>query len=215
MPKSDNNDSAARLVLADSHEIVREGIAARLMQSCDIEIVGQADDGYNTIKLCRKLKPDMLIMDMSLTRPSGKETFTKIRESVPETKILILSSDASPVHAFSMLSNGAAGFMPKQAKSVHFVAAVNSISLGYTSFNTEYMSEFFNLRNRVKRSGNVYGLSEREIEVLVACCDGRKSSEVAELLSISVRTVETHRNSIYRKTSCRDMKDLAKIAVDL
>lgn len=203
------------VVIADSHEIVREGIAARISDECDVNVIGQAENGYETLKFCRSENPDLLIMDLSLIRPSGMDTFTKLRSSNPEIKILVLSSDALTTHAFSTLSKGAVGFMPKQAKSSHFVAAVNAIMLGYSCFPTDYLAGFSELRNKVNRSGNIYGLSAREVEVLIACCNGSKSSEVAEALSISVRTVETHRNAIYRKTSCRDMTELAKIADDL
>ena len=204
-----------RVVIADSHEIVREGIAARIAEACNVDVVGQAEDGYGTLKTCRAEMPDLLIMDLSLTRPSGMDIFQKIRQTMPAINILVLSSEAVATHAFSTLSSGAAGYMPKQAKSSHFVAAINAIKLGYSCFPTDYVAEFAELRHQVKRSGNIYGLSPREIEVLLACCDGSKSSEVAQQLSISVRTVETHRNAIYRKTDCRDLDKLSKIANDL
>ena len=204
-----------RVVIADSHEIVREGIAAHLQNSCDVEIVGQAEDGYGTLKVCRAETPDLLIMDLSLVRPSGMDTFTKLRRTLPDVGILVLSSDARPKNAFNIFSQGARGFMRKQSKSKEFVAAVNAIALGYTCFPHEYIREFVGLRQKIKRTGNIYGLSPREIEVLEAFCNGAKSAEVAENLSISVRTVETHRNAIYRKTECRDPLQLAEIAQEL
>lgn len=201
-----------KVIIADSHEIVRDGIAAQITEKCGVTVVGQAEDGYSTIKLCRSENPDLLMMDLSLIRPSGLEVLEKVRATMPDVSVLVLSSDASSTNAFNILSLGAAGFMPKQAKSVDFVAAVNSISLGFTCFPNEYIDDFVGLRRRFKRSGNIYGLSPREIEVLLACCDGAKSSEVAQALSISVRTVETHRNAIYKKTDCRDLTQLARIA---
>lgn len=208
-------DKRFTVVIADSHEIVREGITSKITEMCDVDVVGQAENGYEALKVCRNANPDILIMDLSLVRPSGLDTFKKIRHTMPEVKILIISSEAISAQAFSTLSNGAVGYMPKQAKSSHFVAAINAIVLGYSCFPADYISDFSELRNKIKRSGNIYGLSAREIEVLIACCDGAKSSEVAELLSISVRTVETHRNAIYRKTDCRDLSELAKIANEL
>lgn len=204
-----------RIVIADSHEIVREGISAKLQKDCEASVVGQASDGYATLKVCRNEEPDLLLMDLSLTRPSGLDTFRKLRQSSPHLKILILSSDAEPSGAFAMLSEGAVGYMPKQAKSDDFVAAVNAVMMGYSCFPTQYVDDFFKLRRRMVKSGNIYGLSPREIEVLQACVDGYKTREVADRLSISVRTVETHRNSIYRKTDCRDLDALAKMAREL
>lgn len=200
-----------RVVIADSHEIVREGIANRLVESCSVEVVGQTGDGYSTIKTCRTQLPDILLMDLSLTRPSGTETFTKLRETLPEMRIIVMSSDASMIDAFSLLSQGAIGFMPKQTKGSHFVNAVQSAAAGYTCVPAEYLTKFVDLRRNVSRTGNVYGLSPRELEILEACASGQKTKEVADRLSISVRTVETHRNAIYRKTACRDLSELARI----
>lgn len=204
-----------KVVIADSHEIVREGIGSRILEHCHAEIVGQAEDGYSTLKVCRHEKPDLLLMDLSLIRPSGMDTFLKLRQTEPDLKILILSSDAISTNAYAVLSNGAVGYIPKQAKGRDFVAAVNAIALGYSCFPCEYVSQFADLRSRVKKSGNIYGLSPREIEVLMACCEGNKSAQVADMLSISVRTVETHRNSIYKKTECRDLDKLSRIVENL
>ncbi|MEM8621912.1 MAG: response regulator transcription factor [Pseudomonadota bacterium] len=199
--------SKSRLVIADSHEVVREGIAARL-QSCSVELVGQAADGYSTIKICRQLAPDLLIMDLSLTRPSGTETLAKLRASLPDMRIVVLSSEAKTADAFTVLGHGAIGFMPKQAKGSDFVNAVRAAIAGYTCVPSAYLAEFVTFRRNLSRTGNSYGLSRRELEVLEACASGQRTKEVAERFNISVRTVETHRNAIYRKTSCHDLKEL-------
>ena len=198
----------ARLVIADSHEIVREGIAARLESSCPIEVVGQAADGYSTIKACRQTTPDLLLMDLSLTRPTGIETLTKLRYTLPDMGIVVLSSDAKVADAFTVLGLGAIGFMPKQAKGADFVNAIRAAVSGYTSMPSDYIAEFVSLRRNVSRTGNSYGLSPRELEVLEACASGQRTKEVAERFNISVRTVETHRNAIYRKTDCHDLQEL-------
>lgn len=204
-----------RVVIADSHEIVREGIASRLIADCGANVVGQASDGYTTIKICRNQTPDILLLDLSLTRPSGAETIAKLRSSMPDLKIVVMSSEASTSEAFNILAQGAVSFMPKQAKGAHFVTAIRAASAGYTCIPTTFLREFAQLRQNVTRTGNMYGLSPREVEVLEACAAGQKTKEVAERLSISVRTVETHRNSIYRKTDCRSIGELAGIAAKL
>ncbi len=198
----------ARLVIADSHEIVREGIAARLEGTCPVEVIGQAGDGYSTIKVCRQYTPDILLMDLSLTRPAGIETLGKLRATLPDMRIVVLSSDAKVADAFSVLGLGAIGFMPKQAKGADFVNAIRAAIAGYTCMPSEYLAEFVTLRRNVSRTGNSYGLSPRELEVLEACASGQRTKEVAERFNISVRTVETHRNAIYRKTDCHDLQEL-------
>lgn len=200
-----------KLVIADSHEIVREGIAARIKDGCDVEIVAEAADGYSTIKACHQHNPDMLVMDLSLTRPSGTDTLAKIRKLHPDLKIIILSSEANVSNALFVLSQGAVGFMPRQARGADFVNAVNAANNGFAYLPTDLLAGFVSSRRDLTRSGNIYGLSPRELEVLEACIRGQSTKEVAQVLSISVRTVETHRNSIYRKTSCKNYKELTHI----
>lgn len=196
------------VIIADSHEIVRAGIRQRLEQDCNANVVGEAEDGYSTIKMVRYQPADVLLLDLGLTRPSGMDTFRKLRTISPDLKILVLSSEASTSDAFATLGLGAVGFMPKQASGDHFVNAIRTIETGYTFMPCEYLSEFVVLRRNVSRSGNVFGLSPRELEVLEASASGANTKEVADRLNISVRTVETHRNAIYRKTDCRDLKRL-------
>ena len=204
-----------QVVIADSHEIVREGITTRLAADGVADVVGQADDGYSAIKLCRSLKPDVLLLDLDITRPSGIETLSKVRSTTPDVRVIALSSGASTAEAFTALSKGAVGFLPRQAKGIHIVNAVRNVAMGYTCLPLDFLGEFMTLRRQVTRTGNIYGLSPREIEVLEACASGRRTKEVAESLSISVRTVETHRNAIYRKTACRSISDLSTIAATL
>lgn len=205
-------DEPLKIVIADSHEIVREGIANRLVADVGADVIGQASDGYTTIKICRHSTPDVLLMDLSLTRPSGVETFAKLRSTVPDMKIIVLSSDATTTDAFSVLGQGAVAFMPKQATGADIVNAVRSAAMGFSCVPADYMHQFVSLRRNVTRSGNIFGLSPREVEVLLACASGAKTKEVAGQLCISARTVETHRNSIYKKTSCRNISELAAIA---
>ncbi|MGB5863259.1 MAG: response regulator transcription factor [Sulfitobacter sp.] len=200
-----------RIVIADGHEIIREAIAMRLREECGAEIVGEASDGYTCLKECRQEKPDILMTDLSITRPNGAETLARARKANPDMKIIILSSDASVANAFFCLSQGAIGFMPKQAKGMDFVNAVRAASNGYAYLPIEFLNEFVSARRNMTRTGNIFGLSPREVEILEACTSGQSTKEVAQALSISVRTVETHRNNIYRKTSCNSHQELTKI----
>jgi DNA-binding NarL/FixJ family response regulator len=201
-----------KLIIVDEHEIIRDGISALVTSAECGEVVACASDGYNAIKLCRTVDPDIILMDLSITRPSGIETFRKIRSIKPDLKIILYSSDANKSEAFSLLSNGAVGFISKQAKGVDFVNAVRCATLGYVCIPGAYVDDFMTLRQNAQKTGNMYGLSPRELEILEACVSGEKSKDVAERMKISVRTVETHRNSIYRKTSCHSIGELAEIA---
>jgi DNA-binding NarL/FixJ family response regulator len=150
-------------------------------------------------------------MDLSLLRLTGIDTFNKLRSALPDMKIILCSSDAKVHEAFNGISLGAIGFIPKQAKGEHFVNAIQSAAMGYSCIPSEYLDEFAVHRRNASKTGNIYGLSPREVEVLGASATGAGTKEVAQSLDISVRTVETHRNAIYKKTSSHKIADLRPI----
>jgi len=206
------SEEAPRVIVADSHELLRQGIENLLRTEVGAEIVASASDGYTVLKQCRALSPDLLVMDLGITRPSGPDVIRRLRQSAPELKIIVSSAHLDEGEAFLAFSLGVNALIPRQGTASHFVSAFRSALLGYTCVPSDYYKEFINIRKNNVRTGNVYGLSARELEVLHACASGSKNSEVAEQLQISVRTVETHRYSIYKKTECKGVEDLIKIA---
>lgn len=201
------------VVVADSHAIVREGIVSRLSRIEGVEVVGEAADGYSAIKLCRQLAPDIALIDLGLSRPSGRDAIQKIKASSCGTRQIAMSEDSSAASVYFVLSQGVAGFLPKQARGDDIVSAVLAVASGYAFLPVDLVETLVASRRNTVRSGNVFGLSPREMEILEACLNGNSTKEVAASLKISVRTVETHRNSIYRKTSCKDLRDLTDILV--
>lgn len=204
-----------KAIIADSHELLREGIASRLISECGMDVVGFAADGYSTIKQCRSLEPRLLMMDLGLLNPSGLDVLKRIRKSQPSIQVVLLSSEASAAEAFMALSHGAAGYLPKQAKGEHFVNSMVSVAMGYACWPNEYLQRFVDLRRNYSRFGNIYGLSPRELEILEECSLGAKNKDIASKLNISIRTVETHRNAIYRKTSTHSFEELKRLAEHL
>ncbi|MEJ6402709.1 response regulator transcription factor [Yoonia sp. 2307UL14-13] len=205
-------EDVPRLIICDDHEIIRDSISRILTDASCANVVGSACDGYTAIKMCRNLDPDIFLMDLAITRPKGSETFRKLMSIKPDLKIVIYSSEAEKAEIFALIAEGAKGFVPKQAKASNFVNAVRSISLGYVCIPDDYVNDFMCLRQNTIKTGNIYGLSPREIEILEACVSGVCTKQVAERFDISVRTVETHRNAIYRKTSCNSVDALHSIA---
>jgi DNA-binding NarL/FixJ family response regulator len=199
------------VVVADSHAIVREGIRDRLERCGNLTVVAEAPDGYTALKACRDHSPDILLMDFSITRPGGRELLAKVRGARPETKIIVLCAEMKVSNAFFCLSSGAVAFMPKQASGNDFVNAAAAAVRGYSYIPNEFIEKFLETRKHLTRSGNMFGLSPRELEIVDSCMQGRSTKEIAEACCISVRTVETHKNNIYRKTSCRSMTDLSAI----
>ncbi len=202
------------VVVADSHAIVREGIRDRLEQRNNLSVVAEAQDGYGALKACRDLSPNILLLDFSITRPSGREVLTKVRNACPDTRVIVLTSEVEVSNAFYCLSNGAVAFMPKQASGFDFVNATTAAIRGYSYMPIEFIASFLQTRKHLTRSGNIFGLSPRELEIVDSCIQGKSTKEIAEACSISVRTVETHKNNIYRKTSCRSFEDLSAIFAD-
>lgn len=208
----DLEPSRPTVIVADGHEIVRDGVASRIEKGCDVEVVGTPGDGYSTLKLFRQHRPDLIIIDLGLERPNGKEVLSKIIRVNPNIKMIVTTSEPTISNAFYALSRGAAAFVPKQVSSTDFVHAVNAVLSGFSYVPNDVLGQFVKSRRNVSRVGNVFGLSPRELEIIKACAEGRSTKEVANDLGISVRTVETHRHNIYRKTKSKNQSDLTTIA---
>ncbi|MEM8773853.1 MAG: response regulator transcription factor [Pseudomonadota bacterium] len=196
------------IVIAESHEIIREVIARQIEDCCDFDKVETVGDGYGAIRLARSIKPEVVLLDLSLERPSGLETLSCIKKSCPDAKVIVLSPKPDFQVALNVFSKGAIGFMLKQAKGQDFVNAVSAALSGYSQLPVKFTSNFVKSRRNIGRSGNPFGLSPREMEVLDACVRGEKTKQIANSLNISVRTVDTHRNNIYRKTGSNSQQAL-------
>ena len=201
----------SKIIISDSHEMIREGIVNRLSQDLEVEVVAEAEDGYTTLKYCRQFRPDILIMDLNLSRPSGTDTMARARKDHPNMKIVVLASNAGISNALLALSKGAVGFMPRQSRGADFVNAVRAAESGFSYLPIELLNDLVDARKNVNRNGNVYGLSARELEILEASLANESTKQIAQRLEISVRTVETHRNNIHRKTNCRKYEDLSHL----
>lgn len=197
-----------RIVIADTHDLIREALVFRLSAEDEIEVPGEAESQENMVTLVAETRPEILLADIDLVDPTASDIFNVLRTASPDTRICVWSSTPTPAIAFTMLGWGASGFLPKQSSSERVICALRSIALGYAVVPSRYLGDFTALRRNVTRSGNIFGLSGREIEVLEACAEGLTTREIAERLNISARTVETHRGAIYRKTDCRCMADI-------
>lgn len=207
--------SVTQVVIADGHEIVRDGIAAGLNQIDGMSVVARVGDGYSAIKACHQSNCDILLMDLSLTRPAGSDVLTRIRRLSSDTRVVVMSSKTTFSDAIFAFSQGAIGFVPKQSSSPDIVNAITAARSGFSYLPAEFIGSMVDAQRRLSRSGNVFGLSPREIEILEASVNGQTTKQVAQLLSISIRTVETHRNNIYRKTDCNTTDALTRIAASL
>lgn len=203
------------MVLADDHVLFREGLKSLLSEIPDSQIVGEADTGREAVKLCLKLNPDLVLMDVAMPDLNGVEATRQIHLQSPETKIIALSMHSSRRFVMEMLRAGARGYLLKNCDFQELVAAVTTVR-----DNRPYLSPSIAsivLDNISTPSGHAIsdraGLTNREKEVVQLLVEGKKASEVANQLSVSVKTVQTHRRNIMAKLNMRSLAELTKFAI--
>ncbi len=192
-----------RIVLAEDHILVREGTRRILEQYPDLKVVGEAGDGEEALNLIRRLRPDVAILDIRMPKLNGIEIVRRMNnESDMETKALILSAYDDDDYIFAMMQAGASGYLLKTAQSNELAESIRAIHSGETVLQPAIASKVARLwgQHSVSTSrGVVKKISIRELEILRLAAKGMRNKDIADNLSISVRTVEGHFNSIYAK----------------
>jgi len=205
-----------RVLLADDHKILRQGLETLLQNEPDIEVVGQADNGRDAIRLAKKLKPDVVIMDVAMPDVSGIEATRELLNVVPTAKVVALSMHSDQRFVSGMLAVGASGYLLKDAAFEELALSIRTVVA-----NELYLSpgivgvvvkDYMNRLGRAERA-RAPTLSSRETEVLRLIARGRTTAEIAEDLQISVKTVETHRRQIMDKLDLHSIAGLTKHAV--
>lgn len=199
------------VVIADPHEMVRYGLHKNLSDNCDYSIDSDASDGYTAIKKCRMNSASIIILGESIARPDCMKVIESVKSANQHTHIIIISDSDDTGKAFQLFSAGVIAVVPRNANVADFLNAVRSAELGYACLPEAFIKTFTAMRRNTTRTGNIYGLSPREMEVVHACGTGANTKEVAHRLAISVRTVEAHRNAIYRKTNCKSLDDIVDL----
>ncbi|MBA7633461.1 Oxygen regulatory protein NreC [subsurface metagenome] len=205
-----------RVLLVDDHTVVRKGIRALLEQEKDIEVVGEAEDGLKGVQACIEYAPDVVILDMALPLLSGVEVARKIREKLPETRILILSMYDDEEYIMDSFKVGVSGYILKDVVVSDLVAALRSVYRGST-FLSPSVSE--KLRRQLQEGpprSSRYGpakLTARERQILKLIADGYTSRQISEILKISFKTVQTHRAHIMEKLGVHSTAELTRYAV--
>jgi two-component system response regulator NreC len=208
-----------RIILVDDHQLVRDGIKALLTGIPDISIIGEASGGGELFRELETLKPDLLIMDISLPEISGIEITRKICSDFPGINVLILSMYTNEEFIFNSLKAGARGYLPKNTSREELLEAIYSIHKGEEFFG-ESVSKVM-LKSYIKRATNEDKpedktntlLTSREIEILKLYVEGLINKEISDKLDISIRTVETHKNHIMRKLGLKSTVELVKFAI--
>ena len=211
---------AIRILIADDHKIVCDGLKALLEAQPDMEIVAQADNGREAVKLAQKQKPDMIIMDVAMPDLNGLEAMRQILSNNPHIKVIALSMHADKRYVTGMLSSGASGYILKHCAFEELVHAIrivlsNQVYLSPTiaGIVVKELAQSKSRRARQSISASPQTLTSREREVLQLIAEGHSAREIALRLHLSVKTVETHRRQMMEKLEIRSIADLTKFAI--
>jgi len=206
------------VLLAEDHEIVREGFRCLLRHERDIEVIGEAETGRQAVQLTRKLRPAVVVMDIAMPLLNGLEATRQIRKDCPDTKVLILSAHSDDAYVEQVEALGAAGFLLKQTSSHVLAAAIREIQKGNT-FYSPLISKRLQARSRKltdrgtssKTASN--RLSSREVEVLQLIAEGKPNKQVAAELGVSFKTIDKHRQHLMAKLNIHDTAGLTRYAI--
>ncbi|HKX32111.1 MAG TPA: response regulator transcription factor [Blastocatellia bacterium] len=207
-----------RILIADDHEVVRRGLRALLATRTNWEVAGEATNGRQAVEEAKRLAPDLVIMDITMPEMNGLEATRQIRSAVPQAQILILSVHDSEQLVHEVLEAGARGYMLKSDAGRDLIVAIDALCENRPFF-TARVSEIV-LEGFLKGTGGsepqaeaLNPLTSREREVMQLLAEGKSNKEVADILNISVKTVETHRSRIMTKLKLHSMNDLVRYAL--
>jgi DNA-binding NarL/FixJ family response regulator len=206
------------VLLAEDHQIVREGFRSLLKHERDIEVVGEAETGRQAVQLTRKLRPEVVVMDIAMPLLNGLEATRQIRKDFPDTKVLILSAHSDDAYVEQATELGATGFLLKQTSSHNLATAIRAVQKGNTFYSPAISKRLHgHNQKRQDREGNFKKknnrLSSREVEVLQLIAEGKPNKQVATELGVSFKTIDKHRQHLMAKLDIHDIAGLTRYAI--
>ena len=202
-----------RVVIADDHTIVREGLKQLLHASSDLEVVGEARDGYEVLQRVRESEFDVLLLDMSMPGKSGMDLIKQVKNERPRLRVLVLSMHQEQQYAVRAIKAGASGYLTKQSASTQLVSAIRKVAAG-GAFITPEVGEQLALGAMPKAEGPPHAsLSDREFQVFRLLVSGKAVSEIAGQLNLSVKTVSTHKTRLMEKMGISNQAGLIRYAM--
>lgn len=206
-----------RILLADDHKLMRSGLRLLIEQQPDLTVVGEAADGREAVALAKSLRPDVAVMDISMPNLNGIEAAQQITQSHAELAVIVLSMHPDESYVLRALKAGAKGYLLKDSAESDLITAVRAVARGKSFFSPAVSKVLLDdYIRKLKRSGaeDAYDLlTPREREVLQLVAEGKSNKEVANLLNLSVYTVETHRSNIMQKLNLKGVPELTLYAV--
>jgi DNA-binding NarL/FixJ family response regulator len=214
----------SRIVVADDHPLIRRALTTTIDEQPDLQTIGEATDGLEAVELCRRLKPELVLMDVLMPRMDGLEATRKIKRDSPRTSVLVLTASEDPNHLSEALKAGAAGYVQKEATTTETIGAVRKVSEGESSLDQEVATRLLKRlmedpqpepNGRTKGESLRELLSARESEVLELVARGCTNRQIARTLLISVSTVKKHVRNVICKLGVSDRTQAAVRAVEL
>jgi DNA-binding NarL/FixJ family response regulator len=206
-----------RVLVVDDHTIVRDGICALLRLAGDIEVVGEAANGREALEMAKKLMPDVVLMDIAMPNMDGLEATRRIRKEFPKVKVLVLTQYDDKEYVFPVIEAGASGFLSKTAASSELVSGIRSVYRGDSFLSpsaARILVEDYQQEASIRKEQDPYKqLTDREREILKLLAEGYTTRKIADMLVISVKTVEGHKTNLMSKLDIHNRTDLVKYAL--
>lgn len=205
-----------RILVADDHELMRRGVRSLLEAESGWKVVGEVSNGQELLKKAQELKPDVIVLDIGMPVLNGLEASRRLKKLLPTVKILVLSMHDSEQMARSVLEAGARGYVTKSDTSRDLVLAIEALRRNKTFFTSrvdQLVLESFLADDPAKKKMPADRLTSRQREIVQLLAEGKTSKEVAALLAVSVKTVETHRANIMKRLGCHSVSDLVVYAI--
>jgi DNA-binding NarL/FixJ family response regulator len=206
-----------KIFLADDHAVVRDGLRYILEAQADISVVGEAANGLDAVARVRKLKPDVVVMDIAMPELNGIEAARQICEELPRTRVVILSVYSSAEHIYRALKAGARGYLLKESAGVEVVKAVRTVHAGRRylcdKITSAMIDTYIQQREEAEAKSPLERLSPRERQVLQLVVEGKSSKEIANIVHLSPKSVETYRSRLMQKLGVHDLPGLVKFAI--
>ena len=203
-----------RVLLADDHRLLRELLREQLQKEPDIEVVSEASSGRELMEQLAARSPDLVVLDIAMPGLNGIDAMAELAARHPAVKVICLSGYSDRRYVRAMLKAGAAGYVVKSAAGTELLRAIRAVAAGQSYLCPEAAAAMVrDVRARGGASGGLGSLGKREMQVLQLLAEGNRSSSIAEKLSISVATVDTHRRNIMRKLDLHTVAELTKFAI--
>jgi DNA-binding NarL/FixJ family response regulator len=203
-----------RILLADDHALVRSGIRALLEAQPDIEVVGEADDGREAIRLARDLIPDIAIIDIAMPELNGIDTLRQIFDACPTIKVLACSMYSDLPYIVQSLRLGACGYLMKNSAKDDLIRAVQAAQAGKCFLSLDAATQLVEgFVRKVDNEDTKDSLTSREREILQLIAEGKTNKEIANILNLSLKTIETHRTNLMRKLQVKEVTGLVQYAI--